>query len=94
MIGILLDLETNGTEDRLVIRPARIAHCDYAVWIISRRAAPACLVDVGDRFGLPELPQRPIVLHANVSDPHARDMLMSLTAKMRTEATGRVDETG
>lgn len=71
---------------------AAAAQAGFGVAAISRRAASACLVDVGDRFGLPELPQKPIVLHSNVSDPRARDMLMSLTARMRREATGHVDE--
>jgi DNA-binding transcriptional LysR family regulator len=73
---------------------AAAAQAGFGVAAISRRAAPAGLVDVGKRFGLPELPQKPIVLHSNVSDPRAREVLMSLTAKMRSESPDGVDEGG
>jgi hypothetical protein len=41
------------------------------------------LIDIGPQLGLPPLPSREVVLHANVTDPNARAVLRTLTAAIR-----------
>ena len=53
---------------------------------LGRRVAPRGTVDVGARLGLPPLPTRDVMLHANVSDPQSRNSLKTLAATIRASA--------
>ena len=57
-----------------------------AVAALGRRVAPPGTVDVGQRFGLPKLPARDVMLHARLSDPQARRSLNTLCAAIRSTA--------
>jgi DNA-binding transcriptional LysR family regulator len=57
-----------------------------AVAALGRRVAPPGTIDVGPRLGLPPLPSRDVVLHANVTDRETRNSLQVLAATIR--ATG------
>lgn len=57
---------------------------------ISRRVAPAGLVDVGARLELPKLPTRPVVLHSNIVDPRAKAMLRHFCAAFRRSGPSRL----
>ncbi|MGJ5046722.1 LysR family transcriptional regulator [Bradyrhizobium oligotrophicum] len=50
---------------------------------LAPRMLPSGTVDVGARFGLPELPRLPVVLHTRVSDGRARAALDALVAAFR-----------
>jgi DNA-binding transcriptional LysR family regulator len=54
-----------------------------AVAALAHRVAPVGVVDVGERFGLPELPPSRIVLHSTLSDPRSRGALRSIAAAFR-----------
>lgn len=58
-----------------------------AVAALGRRVAPAGMIDVGPRLGLPPLPSRDVVLYSNLSDKQARSSLRTLTAAIRSTAT-------
>src|SRR5215472_16093281 len=51
-----------------------------AVAALGRRVAPPGTIDVGQRFGLPPLPSRDVVLHANVTDRQTKASLKVLAA--------------
>ena len=57
-----------------------------AVAALGRRVAPRGTIDVGARLGLPPLPTRDVMLHANVSDPQSRNSLKTLAATIRASA--------
>jgi DNA-binding transcriptional LysR family regulator len=57
-----------------------------AVAALGRRVAPPGTIDVGPRFGLPPLPTRDVVLHANARDRQARNSLKTLAAAIRATA--------
>ena len=57
-----------------------------AVAALARRVAPAGTVDVGPQLGLPLLPSRDVVLHANLADRQARSSLRTLAAAIRSTA--------
>ena len=54
-----------------------------AVAALSRRVAPPGAIDVGARLGLPPLPARDVVLHANATDRQSRNSLKTLVATIR-----------
>ena len=54
-----------------------------AVAVLSLRVAPAVLVNVGKRLGLPSLPARDVVLHARAGDTGLASSLRVLTAAFR-----------
>lgn len=54
-----------------------------AVAALARRVAPAGSLDVGSWLGLPSLPSREVVIHANVSDHRARAALRTLGAAFK-----------
>ena len=54
-----------------------------AVAALSLRVAPAGLVNVGKRLGLPSLPARDVVLHARAGDAELASSLRLLTAAFR-----------
>ncbi len=51
---------------------------------LAPRMLPMGAVDVGARFGLPELPRLPIILHSRVKDGQPRDALAVLSAAFRS----------
>jgi len=57
-----------------------------AVAALGRRVAPPGTIDVGPRFGLPPLPTRDVVLHANARDRQAKNSLKTLAAAIRATA--------
>ncbi|MBV9565667.1 MAG: LysR family transcriptional regulator [Bradyrhizobium sp.] len=57
-----------------------------AVAALGRRVAPSGTIDVGERFGLPALPSRDVVMHSNVTDRQARNALKTLAATIRATA--------
>lgn len=65
---------------------AAAAEAGFGIAVLSRRAAPASLVDVGKHFELPELPSKQIVLHSNVSDHRAQKMLRGLVEALQVAA--------
>jgi DNA-binding transcriptional LysR family regulator len=54
-----------------------------AVGAFAHRVAPAGVVEVSERLGLPSLPPSQIVLHSNLSDARSRSALRTLTAAFR-----------
>jgi DNA-binding transcriptional LysR family regulator len=54
-----------------------------AVGALAHRVAPAGIVDVGAKFGLPPIPSSDLVLHSNLSDARSRSALRTLTATFR-----------
>ncbi|MCX5520852.1 LysR family transcriptional regulator [Kaistia defluvii] len=54
-----------------------------AIGAFSCRMAPAGTVEVGSRFGLPELPSSEIVLHSTLTDAKSRGALRTLAAAFR-----------
>lgn len=54
-----------------------------AVAALAQRVAPAGLVEVGERLGLPALPSSEIVLHSSVSEAGSRGALRTLAAAFR-----------
>lgn len=54
-----------------------------AVAALSCRLAPADTIEVGQRFGLPELPSSRIMLHSTLTDRRSRDALRTLAAAYR-----------
>jgi DNA-binding transcriptional LysR family regulator len=58
-----------------------------AVAALGRRVAPPGTIDVGARLGLPPLPSRDVVLHANVTDKPTKSALKSLAATIRATAS-------
>jgi len=60
-----------------------------AVAALRRRVAPAGTFDVGAQLGLPALPSRTVVLHANATDADARGTLQALGAAIRASAKGQ-----
>lgn len=59
------------------------AAAGLAVAALARRVAPAGTADVAERLGLPPLPSRDVVLHANVTDAGARAALGRLVGALR-----------
>jgi DNA-binding transcriptional LysR family regulator len=57
-----------------------------AVAALGRRVAPPGAIDVGARLGLPPLPSRDVVLHANVTDGPTKSALKTLAASIRATA--------
>jgi DNA-binding transcriptional LysR family regulator len=57
-----------------------------AVAALGRRVAPPGTIDVGARLGLPSLPSRDVVLHANVTDKPIKSALKTLAATIRATA--------
>jgi DNA-binding transcriptional LysR family regulator len=57
-----------------------------AVAALGRRVAPPGTIDVGARLGLPSLPSRDVVLHANVTDKPTKSALKTLAATIRATA--------
>ncbi|GGC91556.1 LysR family transcriptional regulator [Chelatococcus reniformis] len=54
-----------------------------AVAPLSYRIAPAGTVDIGGRFGLPQLPSSDVVLHSSLTDQRSRAALRVLAAAFR-----------
>jgi DNA-binding transcriptional LysR family regulator len=65
---------------------AAAAAAGLGVAALARRVAPADLVDVGRRFGLPVLPAREAVLLTSVTDTQARGALRALSAALNGTA--------
>ncbi len=59
-----------------------------AVAALGRRVAPPGTVDIGPGLGLPPLPSRDVVLHANLRDQQSRSSLKTLAAAIRATASG------
>jgi DNA-binding transcriptional LysR family regulator len=57
-----------------------------AVAALGRRVAPPGTIDVGQRFDLPPLPSRDVVMHSNVTDRRIRNALRTLAATIRATA--------
>lgn len=55
-----------------------------AVAALSRRVAPPDTIDVGQKFGLPPLPPRDVILCSNLTDRRARNALRTLAAVIRS----------
>jgi DNA-binding transcriptional LysR family regulator len=60
-----------------------------AVAALGLRVAPADVVDVGGRIGLPPLPTRDVVLHASQTDGQARRLFRSLAEAIGSTVSGR-----
>ncbi|RKU04593.1 LysR family transcriptional regulator [Burkholderia sp. Nafp2/4-1b] len=60
-----------------------------AVAALGHRVAPSGTVDVGTQYGLPPLPTRDVVLHANQTDARARQALRTLGAALRSSVGAR-----
>lgn len=58
-----------------------------AVAAFSCRLAPADTIEIGQRFGLPELPSSRIMLHSTLTDQRSRDALRTLAAAYREHRT-------
>jgi DNA-binding transcriptional LysR family regulator len=54
-----------------------------AIGAFSCRLAPAGTVEIGERFGLPELPPSEIVLHSTLTDGKSRGALRTLATAFR-----------
>lgn len=54
-----------------------------ALSAFSRRLAPAGAVEVGERFGLPDLPSSEIVLHSTLTDAKSKEALRILASAFR-----------
>lgn len=54
-----------------------------AIAALAHRVAPAGVVEVGEKLGLPPLPSSEIVLHSTLSDAHSRGALWTLAAAFR-----------
>jgi len=65
---------------------AAAALAGLAVAPLARRIAPAGLVDVGPKLGLPRLGASKVMLHSRVSDPARRAALRTLSATFRSTA--------
>src|ERR1700759_5698734 len=63
------------------------AAAGLAVAALGRRVAPPGTIDVGARLGLPPLPSRDVVLHANVTEKPTKSALKSLAATIRATAS-------
>jgi DNA-binding transcriptional LysR family regulator len=57
-----------------------------AVAALARRVAPAGLVDVGAKLGLPPLPSREVILYSSASTPQVRGVLQTLASAVRSTA--------
>jgi len=57
---------------------------ELGVAALARRMVPFGVVDVGPKFGLPDLPRLPILLHSRVKDGRPRDALAALSAAFRS----------
>lgn len=57
-----------------------------AVAALARRVAPAGLVDVGAKLGLPILPSREVILYSSASTPQVRGVLQTLASAVRSTA--------
>lgn len=53
-----------------------------AVSALARRVAPPGVVDVGQKFGLPPLPESHVVLYSRVRDPRSGDALRTLAKSL------------
>ncbi len=53
-----------------------------AVSALARRVAPPGVIDVGDKFGLPRLPESHVVMYSRVRDPRSADALRTLTKSL------------
>jgi hypothetical protein len=64
------------------------------IGVVSKRAAPDGLLDVGERFGLPNLPGKPVVLHSNLTDPRGKEVLRQLMQALgsKTEAQAAANQ--
>lgn len=59
-----------------------------AVGALANRVAPVGTVDVGPKFGLPDLPSSDIVLHSTLSDQRSRGALRTIAAAFREHRAG------
>jgi len=66
---------------------AAAASAGLAVAALAHRVAPAGVVEVGEKFGLPRLPASKIVLHTTLSDAKSRGALQTLAASFREHRT-------
>lgn len=53
-----------------------------AVSALARRVAPPGVVDVGEKFGLPRLPESHVVMYSRVRDPRSADALRMLAKSL------------
>ena len=58
-----------------------------AVGALAHHVAPAGVIEVGEKLGLPQLPPSEIVLHSKLSDARSRSALRTLTAAFRERRT-------
>jgi DNA-binding transcriptional LysR family regulator len=65
---------------------AAAALAGLAVAPLARRIAPAGLLDLGPKLGLPRLGASKVMLHSRVSDPARRAALRTLSATFRSTA--------
>ncbi|WP_370677131.1 LysR family transcriptional regulator [Pleomorphomonas sp. PLEO] len=59
------------------------AEAGLAVALLAHRAAPNGVVDMGDKLGLPPLPQRDAVMHSNVTGARAASALSRIAGAFR-----------
>lgn len=64
-----------------------------AVAAFSCRLAPADTIEIGQRFGLPELPSSRIMLHSTLTDGRSRDALRTLAAAYREHRSPKPEGT-
>lgn len=55
---------------------------------LAPRMLPFGAVDVGSKFGLPDLPRLPVLLHSRIKDGRPRDALAALSAAFRSVVRG------
>ncbi|RDU95091.1 LysR family transcriptional regulator [Trinickia dinghuensis] len=53
-----------------------------AVSALARRVAPSGVVDVGEKFGLPPLPESHVVMYSRVREPRSADALRTLAKSL------------
>ncbi|MFZ4831582.1 LysR family transcriptional regulator [Rouxiella sp. Mn2063] len=63
--------------------PAVIAaiSAGFAVGVFARRLAPVGLIDVGAKYGLPELPAASIAVYSSLSDSRTREVLKAIVSE-------------
>ena len=57
-----------------------VAYLLYRILMYSAYVAPVGALDVGHRYGLPQLPDSDVILHSTVTDPVSQEALKMLVA--------------
>lgn len=76
-----IDWEETFTGGGIAAIGAAVA-AGLAVTALARRAAPPGAVEVGDRFGLPRLPNSHVVMYSRVREPHSAEALRMLAKSL------------